>query len=79
MQTLGSKIFIDGGVPDETRHAHEVFQKHFGYPLDGQTTNPTLIAKNLQARIKNQESRITQEDALNEYKKIVQDNFVLRL
>lgn len=61
------KIFIDGGVPEETRQANELFLKKFGKPLDGQTTNPTLIAKNLQV------SSITEKEALGEYKRIVQE------
>lgn len=69
MQKLTSKIFIDGGVPEETRKANEMFEKHFEYPLDGQTTNPTLIAKNLKA----QGGDITPDSALDEYKNIVKE------
>jgi len=67
---ISSKIFIDGGVVAETAEAKEFL----GY-LDGQTTNPTLIAKNLEARSKNQElsKKISREEALNEYKRIVQE------
>ncbi len=39
--SLGTRIFVDGGNPDETREAIDIL----GF-LDGQTTNPTLIAKN---------------------------------
>ncbi len=38
---IKSKIFIDGGDPDETREAKRLL----GF-IDGQTTNPTLISKN---------------------------------
>lgn len=38
---LKSKIFIDGGDPEESRQAKKIL----GH-LDGQTTNPTLFAKN---------------------------------
>lgn len=38
---IPSKIFIDGGDPAETAEA----KKLLGY-IDGQTTNPTLVAKN---------------------------------
>ncbi|MDD5170279.1 MAG: transaldolase family protein [Syntrophales bacterium] len=38
---LGSKIFLDGGNPDETGDILDII----GF-LDGQTTNPTLIARN---------------------------------
>jgi len=51
MQKFSSKIFIDGGIPSETRQANEILKKSLGRPLDGQTTNPTLIAKNLKEKI----------------------------
>ena len=38
---LKSRIFLDGGNPDETK----AIMGTLGF-LDGQTTNPTLIAKN---------------------------------
>ncbi len=44
-QNLKTRIFLDGGNPEETR---EVI-KLLGF-LDGQTTNPTLIAKNPEAK-----------------------------
>lgn len=72
MNKLASKIFIDGGVPEETRMANEAFLSYFGYPLDGQTTNPSLIAKNLKSRISGSE-KLTPDMATEEYKKIVQE------
>lgn len=42
---LKTKIFLDSGDPKETREAISLL----GF-LDGQTTNPTLIAKNPQAQ-----------------------------
>jgi len=42
---LKTRIFLDGGDPDETRQAIDLL----GF-LDGQTTNPTLISKNPEAR-----------------------------
>lgn len=42
---LKTKIFLDGGDPAETRRAIQ----ELGF-LDGQTTNPTLIAKNPDAK-----------------------------
>jgi len=36
-----TKILVDGGDPQETRRAKELL----GF-VDGQTTNPSLIAKN---------------------------------
>lgn len=71
MNKLTTKIFIDGGSPEETNTANEKFQAHFGYPLDGQTTNPSLIAKNLQARMVQEGKKLTPELAIEEYKKIV--------
>ncbi len=44
-QNLGTKIFLDGGDPKETREIIGLL----GF-LDGQTTNPTLIAKNPEAK-----------------------------
>lgn len=66
---ISSKIFIDGGEPEETRQANEMMLKHFGKPLDGQTTNPTLIAKNLTARLEG--AKISQKEGLDEYQRIV--------
>lgn len=68
---LPSKIFIDGGEPEETRLANEMMLKHFGKPLDGQTTNPTLIAKNLTARLEG--AKINQQQGIDEYRRIVND------
>ena len=42
---LKTRIFLDGGDPDETKQAIDLL----GF-LDGQTTNPTLISKNPEAR-----------------------------
>lgn len=42
---LKTRIFLDGGNPDETREIIRLL----GF-LDGQTTNPTLISKNPEAR-----------------------------
>lgn len=63
---LNSKIFIDGGVPDETRKAKEML----GY-LDGQTTNPTLIAKNLFSSLGGE--KLSEQEALDEYKRIANE------
>lgn len=41
-----SKIFIDGGDPTETKEADAMLKAAGYHGLDGQTTNPTLIAKN---------------------------------
>jgi transaldolase len=42
---MKTRIFLDGGNPEETR----ALLKQIGF-LDGQTTNPTLISKNPEAR-----------------------------
>ncbi len=44
---LKTKIFLDGGNPDEAREIIKIM----GF-LDGQTTNPTLISKNPEARLR---------------------------
>jgi transaldolase len=44
-EKLKTRIFLDGGDPGETREAIRLL----GF-LDGQTTNPTLISKNPEAR-----------------------------
>lgn len=64
MRKIPSKIFIDGGVIEETRRAQELM----GY-LDGQTTNPTLIAKNLAASLGGK--KLSKDEALEEYRRIV--------
>jgi transaldolase len=44
-ENLKTKIFLDGGDPGETKETIKIL----GF-LDGQTTNPTLISKNPEAR-----------------------------
>ena len=44
-QNLKTRIFLDGGNPDETRDIIRIL----GF-LDGQTTNPTLISRHPEAR-----------------------------
>lgn len=67
MNKFASKIFIDGGVPEETKQAKKLLDS-----LAGQTTNPSLIAKNLTSRLGNgQPVRLTEDMALEEYKRIV--------
>lgn len=62
-----SKIFIDGGDPAETEEA----KKLLGF-IDGQTTNPTLIAKNPEAlaRIAKGE-KFDKKEVYDFYKKVV--------
>src|SRR5207244_11672046 len=63
-----TKILLDGGDPDETAH----IRNRLGF-LDGQTTNPTFVAKNpdVQQRIASGR-KFTQEEQNQEYKAIVQ-------
>lgn len=67
MVHLSSQFFIDGGDPKETLEAKELL----GH-IDGQTTNPSLVSKNpdVMKRVIDGK-RLTQEEALNEYKKII--------
>ena len=63
-----TKILVDGGNPEETLRVKEMI----GF-VDGQTTNPSLIAKNpeIQQRIASGHSLSAQEEK-DEYRKIVQ-------
>jgi len=63
-----TKILVDGGDPDETLRVKSVL----GF-VDGQTTNPSLIAKNpeIQQRIASGHTLTPTEEA-DEYRKIVQ-------
>jgi transaldolase len=63
-----TKILVDGGDPDETLRVKELI----GF-VDGQTTNPSLIAKNpeIRQRIASGHSLSPQEE-IDEYRKIVQ-------
>src|SRR5215467_11009223 len=62
-----TKILVDGGDPDETLRV----KKLLGF-VDGQTTNPSLVAKNpeIQQRITSGHSLTSQEEK-DEYRKIV--------
>ena len=46
-KNLKTRIFLDGGDPGETKEIIRIL----GF-LDGQTTNPTLISKNPEARMR---------------------------
>ena len=63
-----TKILVDGGDPDETRKVKDLL----GF-VDGQTTNPTLIAKNpaIRQRIASGQ-RLSSLEENEAYKKIVQ-------
>ncbi len=63
-----TKILVDGGDPEETRRIKSLF----GF-VDGQTTNPSLIAKNpeIRQRIASGQ-RLSSSEENEAYKKIVQ-------
>ena len=63
-----TKILVDGGDPQETLRVKELL----GF-VDGQTTNPSLIAKNPRIRqLVESGRRLSRKEELEEYKKIVQ-------
>jgi len=63
-----TKVLVDGGNPEETVRVKGLV----GY-VDGQTTNPTLIAKNPEVRtLVSSGQRFSTREELEEYKKIVQ-------
>jgi len=63
-----TKILVDGGDPEETRQIKELL----GF-VDGQTTNPSLIAKNPHIRQLIASGRkLSSREEMDEYKKIVQ-------
>lgn len=64
---LKTKIFLDGGDPEETKQ----IIKLLGF-LDGQTTNPTLVAKNpeIAKRLQNGE-KFSMDELLAFYKNLV--------
>jgi transaldolase len=63
-----TKILVDGGDPQETRHVKELL----GF-VDGQTTNPTLVAKNPHIKeLVASGQKLSKKQELEEYKKIVE-------
>jgi transaldolase len=62
---LNTMIFLDSGNPDETRLALAML----GF-LDGQTTNPSLVAKNPHVLELQKSSHFTSETIWEEYKKV---------
>ena len=63
-----TKILVDGGDPQETLRAKELL----GF-VDGQTTNPSLIAKNPHIReLIASGHKLSNREEMDEYKKIVQ-------
>ena len=66
---IRTKLFLDGGDPQETKDAVNLL----GF-LDGQTTNPTLIARNpeVKARLERGE-KFKKQELLDFYKKTVRE------
>ena len=63
-----TKILVDGGDPQETRRVKELL----GF-VDGQTTNPSLIAKNPHIKeLIASGHKLSNQEEMDEYKKIVQ-------
>ena len=69
MDRLSTKILVDGGDPRETQQVKE----RLGF-VDGQTTNPSLVAKNphIQQRLA-AGHKLTQSEELNAYREIVRE------
>lgn len=65
---LKTKIFLDGGDPKETRETVTLL----GF-LDGQTTNPTLIAKNPVVAKKLGTEKFTADELQDLYKNVVSE------
>lgn len=66
-KTLKTRIFLDGGNPDETKEIINLL----GF-LDGQTTNPTLISRNPKAKDHlKQGKKFSEEEILNFYREVV--------
>ncbi len=66
---LKTRIFLDGGDPEETKQAIDLL----GF-LDGQTTNPTLISRNPRAKERLEKGdKFTEEEILNFYREVVRE------
>jgi transaldolase len=63
-----TKVLVDGGDPQETVRVRGLI----GF-VDGQTTNPTLVARNPEVRqLISSGHKFSTKEELDEYKKIVQ-------
>lgn len=66
-KNLKTKIFLDGGDPEETKET----LKLLGF-IDGQTTNPTLIAKNPQAQERIKKGlKFSRDEVIDFYQNVV--------
>jgi transaldolase len=68
--TNNTALYLDGGNPEETKTVNEVLKSGGFVGLDGQTTNPTLIAKNLSEKLGGK--KVSMEEAVAEYRRIVE-------
>lgn len=68
-QNLKTKIFLDGGDPNETQEIINLL----GF-LDGQTTNPTLISKNPEVKVRLEKGeKFSKGEIFAFYKKVVKE------
>ena len=68
-----TKLFIDGGDPKETAEATRLLHEAGYKGLDGQTTNPSLVAKNPDIAAQIEEgNKLTKDTLLSKYREIVQ-------
>jgi transaldolase len=68
-KNLKTRIFLDGGDPEETREIIRLL----GF-LDGQTTNPTLISKNPRARHRLEKGeKFTREEIIDFYQETAKE------
>ncbi len=66
---LKTRIFLDGGNPEETKKIISLL----GF-LDGQTTNPTLISKNPEAKEKLERGeRFNEKEIMDFYRSVVEE------
>lgn len=68
-QGMKSRIFLDGGDPGEARQVLDIC----GF-LDGQTTNPTLISKNPEAKERLEKGeKFSEKEILDFYRSVVKE------
>jgi transaldolase len=65
---LQTKIFLDSGSPEETTETISLL----GF-LDGQTTNPSLFAKNLSVQnLLNEGKKFSKDELMNQYRSVIE-------
>ncbi len=68
---ISTNLYIDGGDPKETHDADHLLKTHGHSGIQGQTTNPTLIAKNA-LKQKGEGAKLSSDEALSFYRKTVE-------